>query len=168
MDTLTSAVTSAKAEAESILSEAATVDAEVADATQKFDTAAAAVVVAADAEAAAQASKKEKKAELTAAKKEKEAAGKKIPDLQAQVGELQTQLGVVKGPAPKPKELKEVKATLIKCGASDGGALLAGIGAAFGKDGKFEMMFVNEAAKVIEDKVASIKSDASEKSAGIP
>ena len=118
---LTSKVTSAKAEAESILSEAATLDAVVADATQKFDAAAAAVLAAAEAEVASQASKKEKKAELTAAKKEKEAAGKKIPDLQAQVGELQTQLGVVKGPAPKPKALNELKAALIKCGAPEGG-----------------------------------------------
>jgi chromosome segregation ATPase len=75
---------------------------------------------------------------------------------------------IVKGPAPKPKDVKEVKATLIKCGAAESGALIAGIGAALGKSGDFEMLFVNEAAKVIAEKVVSVESDIAEKSTGIP
>jgi chromosome segregation ATPase len=168
LEGLTTAVTDAKAQAETVLGEAAALDAEVADATTKLDAAAAAMVAATEAEAAAQAAKKNKKAELTAAKKEKDGAGKKIPDLEAQVTELEAQLVVVKGPAPKPKDVKEVKATLLKCGAAETGALIAGVGAALGKSGEFEMLFVNEAAKLIEEKVAGIKTDISQKSAGIP
>jgi chromosome segregation ATPase len=83
----------------------------------------------------------------------------KLPEtkekLEEERAEIAFALDVTRGEAPSAKDSKKLAAQLTKVGASE--ALVSGVPSAVGKTGDLEKMFINEACKILESKLAEVQ-----------
>jgi chromosome segregation ATPase len=84
----------------------------------------------------------------------------KLPETKEQLEEERTELAfaldVTRGDVPSAKDSKKLVAQLTKVGASE--ALVSGVPSAVGKTGGLEQMFISEACKLLEGKLAEVQA----------
>ena len=83
----------------------------------------------------------------------------KLPETKDNLEEERTELAfaldVTRGDVPSAKDSKKLVAQLTKVGASE--ALVSGVPSAVGKTGGLEQMFISEACKLLEGKLAEVQ-----------
>lgn len=92
---------------------------------------------------------------LTAQQEEEAKLPEQKEKLEEERAEIDFALGVTNGDVPSAKDSKKLAATLTKVGAPE--ALVQGVPAAVGKTGDLEKMFISEACKILEAKLAEVQ-----------